>query len=63
MATIRYHRDGSDVRTVASGLSADEARAWLERKAAEVGQPVIHTGDGPAVNESADEGCGYYYVD
>lgn len=62
-ATIKYHRDGQDVRTVESGLTAEQAAEWIAAKATEVGQPMTRADGQPMVNESAEIGCGYYYVE
>lgn len=57
--SILWHKDGHSEKLVAGNLTADAAKIRLEQLSAECGQPILRD---LIVNESDEEGCGYYYV-
>lgn len=62
MATYKsyYHIDGSEPEVIEAGLTREDAEAWLREKSEECGQPVLPA---DAVNESSEDGCGYYAIE
>jgi len=54
-----YHEDGCDLEIQYTGLTASEAQEWLEKQSEKTGQPIVDS----AVNESSEDGCGYYAID
>lgn len=65
MKAIKSHRDGMGAETIERGLTAAQAREWLNRKSEETGQPVLPDSDDGGVgivNESAEENCGYFFA-
>ena len=57
--SLMWHKDGHDERLIAGNLSAFEAQHRLEQLAAEYRQPIL---PGYIVNESGEDGCGYYFL-
>jgi hypothetical protein len=70
--TVTFNRQGHGVRLVATNLTADEAQRGIDQIAEVCGQPVTpwtgpdsdepHAIDLAYVNESDEEGCGFYVL-
>lgn len=54
--------DGVTPEVVRDGMTNDEAYAWMQARAAKAGQPITYS-DGYMLNESAESGCGYWYME
>ena len=57
--SLLWHRNGHGVKLIAGNLSDTEAMHRLEAMSELCGQPIFPDF---IVNESADDGCGYYYI-
>lgn len=58
---VGYHEspDSQHTKIERRGLSIDEALAWLRAKAEQCRQPVLPD---MLVNESDEDGCGYFFA-